>query len=113
MRTLSGWWIMKRSSRPRATVELSKSLNHQLNTYALAAGAAGVTALCSPQAAQAKIVYTPAHMNIPLNIYVLLDLNHDGIPDFTLHNVYTHYSNGPGGHVSVVPHKSANEVWAA
>ena len=36
---------MKRSSRPRRTVELSKSLHQRLNMYALAAGAAGVSAI--------------------------------------------------------------------
>jgi hypothetical protein len=33
---------MNRPSRPRATAELSDSTHHQLNMYAVAAGAAGV-----------------------------------------------------------------------
>jgi hypothetical protein len=51
---------MKRSSGPRKTANLSASLNHQLNGYALAASAAGVALLALAPTAEAKIVYTPA-----------------------------------------------------
>ena len=73
---------MKHSSRPRATAELSDSLHHRLNSYALAAGAAGVGMLASARPADAKIVYTPAH--VVVQRAVPLDLNHDGIVDFTI-----------------------------
>jgi hypothetical protein len=73
---------MKRSSQPRAAAELSKSLNHQLNTYAVAAGAAGVGLLALATPTEAKIVYTPAHINV--GQLVPLDLNHDGSVDFYL-----------------------------
>jgi hypothetical protein len=73
---------MKRSLRPRTTAELSKSLNHQLNMYALAAGAAGVGLLALATPAEAKIIYTPAHVIIKKPF--LLDLNHDGIVEFDL-----------------------------
>jgi hypothetical protein len=75
---------MKRSSRPRATAELSKSLNHQLNTYALAAVAAGVGLLALAPAAEAKIIYTQAHAKVVPALPV--DLNHDGIVDFYLNS---------------------------
>jgi hypothetical protein len=78
---------MKRSSQPPATAELSKSLNRQLEMYALAAGAAGVGLLALTQSAEAKIVYTPAHVQLPFP----LDLNHDGKVDFYLHS-YGHSS---------------------
>ena len=78
---------MKRSSQPRATAELSRSLNHQLNAYALAAGAAGVGLLGLTQPSEAKIVYTPTHSRVGQALPV--DLNHDGIVDFYL-NVYGH-----------------------
>jgi hypothetical protein len=77
---------MKRSSRPRTTVELSKSFQQQLNTYALAASAAGVGVLSLAQAANAKIIYTPAHHVIRKNGHLNIDLNHDGAPDFTVFN---------------------------
>jgi hypothetical protein len=73
---------MTRSSRPRRAANLSDSVQHKLNMYALAASAAGVGALALAQPAEAKIVYTPAHVNIAG--HVNLDLNHDGIADFTI-----------------------------
>jgi hypothetical protein len=78
---------MTRSPRPRRTASLSDSLHRQLNMYALAASAAGVGALALTQSAEAKIVYTPAHAQLPF----ALDLNHDGKVDFYLHS-YGHSS---------------------
>jgi hypothetical protein len=81
---------MKRSFRPRTTAELSKSLNHQLNMYALAAGAAGVGLLGLAPPAEGKIIYTPAHINV--GQLVPVDLNHDGVVDF-----YLLHDGGHGG----------------
>lgn len=89
---------MKRTSRKPS--ELSESVHHQLNMYAMAAKAAGVgmlkySPLCAVTVgtaglellvnavpAQAKIVYTPASVSISQR--VALDLNHDGINDFSI-----------------------------
>jgi hypothetical protein len=60
--------------------KLSKSLRHRLDTYAIAASAAGVGILASAQTSEAKVVYTPA--NIPISGIVSVDLNNDGIVDF-------------------------------
>jgi hypothetical protein len=79
---------MKRSSGPRETADLSVSIHQQLNIYALAAGAAGAGVLALAQPVEAKIVYTPAHRVIGPDSKYLLDLNHDGIPDFTIANSY-------------------------
>jgi len=74
---------MKQPIRPpRTPSRLSDSIHHQLNMYALAASAAGVGALAMVQPAQAKIVYTPTHKNLPINKYFYLDLNHDSVNDF-------------------------------
>jgi hypothetical protein len=83
---------MRRSFRPRTKAELSKSLNHQLNTYALAAGAAGVGLLALALPAEAKIIYTPAHANMvpPLPV----DLNHDGIVDFYVNSFFDSGEHG-------------------
>lgn len=73
---------MQRSSRLRATAELSQSLQRRLNTYALAAGAAGVGLLALAPPAEAEIIYTSAHAKV---VHALpIDLNHDGIVDFYL-----------------------------
>jgi hypothetical protein len=55
--------------------------------YALAASAAGVGVLALAQCAEAKIVYTPLHKVIRPNHRYLIDLNHDGKPDFAIQNI--------------------------
>jgi len=58
--------------------------------YALAARAAGVGMLVLSHPAAAKIVYTPTHVIIGLHDSYKLDLNHDGIADFTILNTSYH-----------------------
>jgi hypothetical protein len=74
---------MKRSPRPGKT--LSDSLHQRLNSYALAASAAGVGALALSQPANAKVIYTAANVTIPLRTFVPLDLNHDGVNDLSFY----------------------------
>jgi len=81
------------TSSKRIPRELSASLLHHLNHYALAATAAGVASLALAQPAEAKIVYTPAHIKIPRpprfsGVSVPLDINHDGTDDFVIHNFF-------------------------
>jgi len=79
---------MKHPSRNTSSLSkavLSKSIQQQLNGYALAAGAAGVAMLALAPPSEAKIVYTPAHQKLPLGKDFFLDLNHDGTNDFRLH----------------------------
>jgi hypothetical protein len=98
--------MRKPSSRDEATPNLSPSLTHRLNVYALAAGAAGAGLLASVQAAEAKVVYTPAHVVIRPGSTYGLDLTHHGVTNF-LFTDFIIYS----GHLSVVPqHGSAVEV---
>lgn len=94
---------MKRSSRPRATDELSKSVNHQLTMYALAASTAGVGLLALSQPSQAKIVYTHAHHVIRKNGSYPIDLNHDGISELILQNVHFHRGLASGNLVRQTP----------
>jgi hypothetical protein len=83
---------MKHTSGPRKTANLSKSIHHQLNAYAIAAGAAGVSVLALAQPAEAKIVYTPAHVHLRAGQPPFpLDLNHDGIVDFYLLHSFSHF----------------------
>jgi hypothetical protein len=51
--------------------------------YALAASATGVSLLALVQPSAAKIVYTPANVVIKDFSHYQLDVNHDGIPDFS------------------------------
>lgn len=86
---------MKRSPRPRKTVNLSESLHQRLNIYALSAGAAGVSMLALAPPAEAKIVYTKTHQVIGTNGVYPLDLNHDGTIDFLIQEFgYLSYNNG-------------------
>jgi hypothetical protein len=68
---------MRRASRRPSN--LSESLHRQLNSYALAAGAAGVAVLALVQPAKAKVIYTRTHFKC---YDCNLDLNNDGITDF-------------------------------
>jgi hypothetical protein len=71
-------------SNARRAARLGSSLENLLSAYASAAVAAGVSLLAVTKAAEAKIIYTSAHTNIPSSSEpVLLDLNHDGIADFS------------------------------
>jgi hypothetical protein len=99
-------------SRPRKVTNLSGSTTRQLNTYALAATAAGVGVLALTQPVEAKIVFTPAHHVINANQTYRLDLNHDGIADFVLKDFFATNSGDSGGSLNVLPKRSANEVWA-
>jgi hypothetical protein len=83
---------MKRSSRPPKTVNLSESTDGQLNMYTLAASAAGVGLLALAMPSEARIVYTPAHKTIRPNSRLGIDLNHDGLIDFAIHNAYQFHS---------------------
>ncbi|HEV3306610.1 MAG TPA: hypothetical protein VGZ91_09230 [Candidatus Sulfotelmatobacter sp.] len=78
--------------RRRPVTDLPKPIRQQVNLYALAASAAGVGILALAESAEAEIVYTPAHVTIAPNRTVGLDLNHDGVVDFTIKNLLYIYS---------------------
>jgi hypothetical protein len=102
---------MKRFSAPRHTpAKLSNSVHHQLNMYALAASAMGVGMLAQP--ADARIVYTQAHVKIAPNQQIPLDLNHDGIADFIFKDTFstTSASFYRAGVLSILPAQT-NEAW--
>jgi hypothetical protein len=97
---------MKRSPRIRRTAYLPQSIHHKLNMYATAAGAAGVGMLAISPPAEAKIVYTPAHVVIHRGYpgTALLDLNHDGNADFEFKNWWNSVTSvGPQGTLSILP----------
>ena len=79
---------MKGSSRLRGAATFSELVHRQLNMYAIAAGAAGVSVLALGQPVEAKIVYTKANVRIGPNQHYNLDLNHDGITDFIINNTH-------------------------
>jgi hypothetical protein len=57
---------------------LSPSVQKLLNSYVLAASAAGVGALALAQPAKAEVVYTPTHFQLRGDLPFPLDLTHNG-----------------------------------
>jgi hypothetical protein len=72
----------QRTPKNRVALQLNPKLNSRLVAYATAASAAGVVLAALPPPATAEVVYTPA--NVSIGSPFSLDLNHDGIADFTL-----------------------------
>jgi hypothetical protein len=79
---------MSSTPQSRKTFKISDSLNRQLNTYALAASAAGVSVLALARASEAKVIYTETHQVTRAHVPLYIDLNHDGIKDFVLRTTY-------------------------
>jgi len=77
-----------KSQKNRAAIPLNHALDHKLFGYAAAAGAAGVSLLALTQTSQAEIVFTPANQLITIHSPLSLDLNNDGVTDFTLKEVF-------------------------
>lgn len=81
---------MQHASRSlRTPFQFSSTLHNNLNTYALSATAAGVAVLAIAPSATAEIVYTPADQEILAHEIFQLDLNNEGVRDFTLVNFFS------------------------
>ena len=80
---------MKAIPAARSQSILPDHLRRRLDAYALAASAAGVGMLALAQPADAKIIYTPAHVVVGSHHPLRLDLNHDGIVDFAILNTFS------------------------
>jgi hypothetical protein len=67
--------------------------------------------LASVQTAEARIVYTPANLTIPVNGGLIqLDLNHDGIADFAFSSV-SYSTHGFGDFfLKIEPDQNSNEI---
>jgi hypothetical protein len=80
--------MLRPAARSRKQKPLSESLHRRLSLYTLAAGGVGVTVLALVPSAEAEVVYTKVLHKIGRNDRVPLDLNHDGITDFQIDNVF-------------------------
>jgi len=96
--------------RPRKPANLSPSVRHRLNMYALSAGAAGASALALAQPSEARIIYTRIHKVIPANHHFDLDLNHDGVTDFSIRNFAVSQPAYWTQSVNALPARSGNAV---
>lgn len=80
----------------RSPISLNQGLDHKLLSYAAAASAAGVGMMALAQPSQAEVIYTPANQTVSANQTAAIDLNHDGITDFTVSNRF-YTINARGG----------------
>jgi len=98
--------------RMRRTAPLGVELEKSLSAYASAAAASGVSLLMAALPAGAKIVYTPANINIPVNAgWVPIDLNHDGIADFSFSNYRFSTGSHGFGSLRAQTKNQSNEIW--
>jgi len=98
---------------PKNPSALSEECHRRLNSYALAAAAAGVGALALVPPAEAKIVYTPAHLAISTSNpqhWWSLDLNHDGVKDFSFSAYYEVGMSSQFAFMRCWP-QAGNSVW--
>jgi len=98
---------------PHQTKQLFRlpDFDHRLSMYALAAAAAGVGVLALAPPAEGEIVYTKAHKRINPNTTLYLDLNHDGIADFDLKDIFEASQVSSSGRLSALPARAKNAVW--
>lgn len=102
-----------KSSSPsvRTPSQISHTLHNKLNAYTLSAAAAGVTILAVTPPAGAEIVFTPVNGVIAEGSKYSLDLNHDGVIDFTLINDF-HISTTPfGDDLDIAPAANGNGIF--
>ena len=109
--------MIRPNLQKRATAQLAATLDRNLSAYATAATAAGMGIVMTALPANAKIVYTPSNIPIPVNAGTIsLDLNNDGIPDFGFSNGYSdggvrRAEGFHAGSVRVSPAQKNNEIW--
>jgi len=105
---------MRCPSRPDKSSQHKSSqlpaFHKSLNAYALGAAAAGVAILAAAAPADAEIVFTPVNGTIAPGSKYQLDLNNDGVIDFTIENDL-HLSTTPfGDDLNIFPAKG-NAIW--
>jgi hypothetical protein len=81
---------------------LSETIEHRMKLYSVAAAAAGVSMLALAQSAEAEVVVTRSNIPIPASYYggiqylVPIDLNNDGVKDFS----FSFYAFGYHGFIN-------------
>jgi hypothetical protein len=68
----------------RAALQLKHSSEKRLLGYAALAATSGVGVLALVQPSEAEVVYTPTHVSFVHNTSTAIDINGDGITDFTV-----------------------------
>jgi hypothetical protein len=94
----------------RQKIPLEAGLERHVSAYACAA-AAGLTMLATTRSAEAKVVYTPASTGIPINGHIDLDLNHDGVADFSFVNAFWSATDVGQELLGAVAKNPGNAIW--
>jgi hypothetical protein len=103
---------MPRTRQSPKRFKISDFLSRQLNTYAQAACAAGVSVLALTAASEAEIVYTKTHQVTQIGDPLYIDLNHDGIIDFQLRTDFYIGTSGTDISLSAWGYHNANNLVA-
>jgi hypothetical protein len=86
---------MSRTLEIRSSENLSRTLEHRVSLYSLAAAAAGVSMLALAQPSEGEVVVTKTNIAVgQYNSPAYVDLNHDGLNDFE----FTVAANGTCNH---------------
>jgi len=105
------------SFKLRTTAQLNSALEKKLLGYAAVAGATGVGILSLAKPSEARIVYTSTHQTLLHHSSLNIDLNSDGINDFTLFarssdvNIVNTQGTRSSAVMLVFPVATANQVW--
>ena len=75
-------------NRSRKVADIHTNLDESLKAYATAAAAAGMGLLTFSHPAEAKVVFTPSHQTLLPGGLLKLDLNGDGINDFSITDIH-------------------------
>lgn len=89
---------LRNSKSTRGAVPLGQPLQRRLAAYAGAAAATAAGLVATAPAAQAQIVYTPAHQTATCGLTacsrsIFIDFNQDGLQDFQIHLSYSPSQN--------------------
>jgi hypothetical protein len=98
---------------------IDSALEKKLLGYAAMAAASGVAVLALSHNSEAKIIYTATHQKIPLNTPFYLDVNGDGVADFSfLANTFLGgavrretYTFNSDANMEVFAVAKSNELW--
>jgi hypothetical protein len=101
---------MTRSSASSRKSPKGFDFDRRLRAYSVAATSAGVGLLALSYPCEAKIVFTKAHRAINPNTTIKLDLNHDGIPDFSVRDTFSTSFFSSFGRLSALPLGQKNQI---
>ena len=108
---MTGKRLTRRDPSSRRIARLGPQLEKSVSTYSVAATAAGVSLLALSPCANGKIVYTPADASVGCGASVPMDLNRDGVVDFSAKLLCWSYGNFARDYLHASAQVPGNLVW--